>query len=31
MVAYHPTDDQAAWDAAYEKYLHILEMAKYSD
>jgi rhamnulokinase len=23
MVAYHPTNDKAAWDAAYEKYLEI--------
>jgi rhamnulokinase len=25
MVAYHPSGDKAAWDAAYEKYLHIIE------
>ena len=31
MVAYHPTTDQAAWDKAYEKYLHILEMTNYSN
>jgi len=24
MVAYHPTKDQAAWDAAYEKFLSIV-------
>ena len=26
MVAYHPVGDKAAWDAAYEKYLRILDM-----
>ena len=26
MVAYHPTSDKAAWDAAYEKYLSILNI-----
>ncbi|MBR2113152.1 MAG: rhamnulokinase [Prevotella sp.] len=26
MVAYHPTGDKAAWDAAYEKYLSILNI-----
>ena len=31
MVAYHPTGDQANWDQAYEKYLHILELTNYSN
>jgi rhamnulokinase len=26
MVAYHPTDDKAAWDAAYQRYLEILNV-----
>ena len=26
MVAYHPVGDKAAWDAAYEKYLRVLDM-----
>ena len=28
MIPYHPTGDQATWDAAYERYLEILKMSE---